>query len=75
MLIDLADKAYELGHTKPKLDPDVIGKNRAKFIEIQNIRKVLGVPPREAKVLQYYDQWTKSPKGSVWIVEGELLVK
>jgi hypothetical protein len=74
-LLNYATKAYELGYTKPNLDPDEIGKNRAKFIELQNIRKVLGVPPREAKVLQSKDQWDKSPKGSVWIVEGELLVK
>lgn len=74
-LLNYATKAYELGYTKPNLDPDDIGKNRAKFIELQNIRKVLGVPPREANVLRSKDQWDKSPKGSVWIVEGELLVK
>lgn len=74
-LIELANKAYELGYTDPKLDPEVIGKNMAKYAELMSIRQVLGVPPREAKVLQSKEQWDKSPKGSVWIVNGELLVK
>ena len=75
LLVNIGREAYKLAYDTPKLKPEDIAANRLKIEEVQRVRKLIGLPPPDAKVLQSKAQWDSSPKGSVWIVEGELRVK
>ncbi len=59
------------GYQSPQLKPEDIGTAREKIQDIDEILKMIGLPP----VLTSKAQWDSAPSGAVFIVKGEVLTK
>jgi len=62
---------YKKGYQSPNLGAEDIRNAREKIQDIDEIRKMIGLPP----VLVSKAQWDSAPSGSVFIVKGEVLTK
>jgi hypothetical protein len=68
LLLNIRKESYKVGYGGQKLAPETIRAAREKINDVDAIRKLVGLPPPNAKVLQSKDQWDKAPSGSMWIV-------
>lgn len=71
LLIELRSKAFHDGYQNRNLGPDKIREGRAKVDEIDNMRKLLGVPPR----ISSQDEFNALDSGTPYILNGKLMIK
>ena len=71
LLTELRGKSYREGYQNPNLGPDTIRNARAKVGEIDEIRNLIGVPPRVTTKADF----DALPPNTPYILNGQMMMK
>ena len=75
VLLQLRKAAAKKAFFTEGLKPEDIGAARLKVQDIDEARKMIGLPPPDVPILRNIADWQKAPSGATFMVGGELRTK
>lgn len=75
VLLQLRKAASKKAFFTADLAPEDIAKARLKVQDIDEARKMIGLPPPDVPILRNIADWEKAPSGATFMVGGELRTK
>lgn len=75
VLLQLRKAASKKAFFTEGLKPEDIGEARLKVQDIDEARKMIGLPPPDVPILRNIADWEKAPSGATFMVGGELRTK
>ena len=75
VLLQLRKAAVKKAFFTEGLKPEDIGEARLKVQDIDEARKMIGLPPPNVPILRNIADWEKAPSGATFMVGGELRTK